>query len=110
VAAVVEEVVFVVVTIEEAVVVVAFEDEVVPEVAAVVVDFVVVEGVATDIKKQKLFFFLPVICHFLYGNSNYSCCFFYSLYIQNKQHEKNIYKKINVFFFFLFNVVLVLIR
>jgi hypothetical protein len=93
VVAVVEEVVFVVVTIEEVVVVVVSEVEVVAEAAAVVVDFEVAEDVATDIKKQNLFFFLPVICHFLYGNTNYCCCLFYSLYTQNKQHETKIYKK-----------------
>lgn len=71
-------VVFVVEMIEEVVVVVVFEAVEVVVVAVVeVVDFEVVEDVETDInKKEIVFFFLPVICHFLYDNINYRCCFF----------------------------------
>jgi hypothetical protein len=89
----VEVVVFVVVTTEEVEVVVVFEAEV-----AVVVSEVV-EDVVISIKKNNLFFFLPVICHFLYDNYNFFCCFFYSLYTQNKQHETKNIQKANVFVF-----------
>lgn len=107
-------VVSVVAMIEEAAVVAAaFEVEVlvVVLVAEAAVVFEEVEDVATDIKKKKLFFVLPVICHFLYDNSNYSCCSFYSLYTQNIQHKmkKTIYKK-KKDLCSLFNVELVLIR